>query len=312
MSLERRAVPGLTSRQIATVTLLVLGALAFGLVIAMNRIVTTAGVPYAAYIFWQALIGGALLLAVTLLRGRPPPLDRAHLRLYLLTGLSGLSLSYMAMAFVAPKLPAGIVALELTIVPMIVYGVSLLLRTDRFHWLRAFGMILGTAGVLLIVLPETSLPEPGMAKWAVLCLAAPALFGLSIIAGERYRPRQSDPVAVASGVMLAGAAATLPFMAITGEWWAFPSPFATGHWALLAVAGLIAIAWLVMFLVLPAGGAVFYSTVGYLETLAGVGWGMLLFGERHSPYVWGALVLLFAGIYCVNRRSRLFEPAPGR
>ncbi len=285
--------------------LLIAGSLSFGLVIALNRIATTAGVPYAAYVFWFSLIGGCLLLLIAVARGKPPGVTRAHLKYYLLTGFSAGTLSYLALAFIAPHVPAGIAALELTLAPMMVYALTVALGMDRFHRLRALGMALGAAGVLLIVLPETSLPDPRMVPWVLVGLIAPLPFALGLVAGERYFVPGADAVAVASGVMLAVALTTLPFVAISGQWWFFEGAFSAGHWAVLAAAPLTACAWIVTFVLLPRAGSVSYSVVAYLETLAGVGWGMVLFHETHSPYIWGALVLMFTGIYLVNRKGRL-------
>ena len=49
-------------------------------------------------------------------------------------------------------------------------------------------------------------------------------------------------------------------------------------------------------------GAVFSSQLSFLISLSGVMWGMLLLGERHSLWVWGALVLIFTGVWLVTRR----------
>jgi len=47
-------------------------------------------------------------------------------------------------------------------------------------------------------------------------------------------------------------------------------------------------------------GPVFASQEAYVVTLAGVAWGMLLFGEVHSPWGWGALVAMIAGFALIK------------
>jgi drug/metabolite transporter (DMT)-like permease len=37
-------------------------------------------------------------------------------------------------------------------------------------------------------------------------------------------------------------------------------------------------------------------------TLTGIAWGVVLFGEHHSPWVWGAAILIFTGLALVNLR----------
>ena len=54
---------------------------------------------------------------------------------------------------------------------------------------------------------------------------------------------------------------------------------------------------------IKSAGPVFASQTAYVITLAGVGWGMILFAETHSLYIWTALLLTLAGISMVGPRS---------
>ena len=51
-------------------------------------------------------------------------------------------------------------------------------------------------------------------------------------------------------------------------------------------------------------GPVFFSTVNFIVALAGIGWGVLFFGESHSHWVWLALLCLLAGVFFVIQRRR--------
>ena len=55
-------------------------------------------------------------------------------------------------------------------------------------------------------------------------------------------------------------------------------------------------------ILLRIAGPVYFSQVAYLVTLFGVGFGMLVFGERHPGSAWLALLMIFAGLALVNRR----------
>ena len=50
-------------------------------------------------------------------------------------------------------------------------------------------------------------------------------------------------------------------------------------------------------------GRLFASLCGYLITLAGVFWGIALFGETHSPWVWASLVVMLVGLALVTPRA---------
>ena len=44
----------------------------------------------------------------------------------------------------------------------------------------------------------------------------------------------------------------------------------------------------------------FASQIAYVVTGSGVALGMLIYDERHSPWVWAALALMFAGLALVR------------
>ena len=51
-------------------------------------------------------------------------------------------------------------------------------------------------------------------------------------------------------------------------------------------------------------GPVFFSRVGCIVTLTGLAWGMVVFGERHSDWLYLATGLIFAGLALVNLKRR--------
>jgi len=276
----------------------------YGLQLTLNKVATTGGIPPIPLIFWTALGSGLVLFGINAFRGQYPRFDFAHVRAYLLVGVIGCGGPYILLAYVAPKIPAGTVALTLALVPMVVYGLALLMRMEGFRWLRFSGVVLGFAGMVLIVAPDASLPEPSMGLWVLLCLAGPLCFALSAIAGDKWRPPETDSLAMAGGALLTGALFCLIVTAISGEWWFFEGPFDWADASIPIIVVIQVINWTMFFATIRLAGAVFYSTVSYPETLCGIAWGYLIFSETHSGWVWGALVLLLAGLYLVNRRSK--------
>ena len=55
--------------------------------------------------------------------------------------------------------------------------------------------------------------------------------------------------------------------------------------------------------VLMRAAPVFASQMGYVVTLAGIAWGIVIFGEQHSLWFWGALVLMMLGLTLVQPRK---------
>ena len=72
-------------------------------------------------------------------------------------------------------------------------------RLDNFRIIRFFGILLGLAGLLLVLLPEASLPTPEMVGWVALGLVAPLCYALNAICVAMLRPPEGDSVQLAGG-----------------------------------------------------------------------------------------------------------------
>lgn len=279
--------------------LFVLG-LSFALVIAFNRVATTNGVPFIPYVFWQSLGGCIVVLVLALAISGLPPLGWRHVRVYLVTGTLNLTIPYLIFAFVAPKVPPGILSLGLSLVPISIYALALVVRLDSFRLIRFVGILLGLAGVILVLVPETSLPSRDMVGWVALGFAAPLCYALNAVCVALLRPPGGDSAQFASGLMFVASVSMLVVMGITGEWWAFDGAFGNGHWATLAAMVNNALSFYLIFELIKRAGPVFFSMVNYIATLIGMGLGIWIFSDTLSYWIWAALALIGASLVLVN------------
>ena len=135
-------------------------------------------------------------------------------------------------------------------------------------------------------------------------------YAFSSVAAALFRPPEVKSVSMAAALFLAAAIFLLPVMAGTGSWWFFEGEMDRGDWALIGVTAVNAVYWILFFEIIRLAGPVFFSTFNYIVTLAGVGWGILIFHDSHSLWIWAALVLMFAGLFLVNSGARgAREPA---
>ena len=56
-------------------------------------------------------------------------------------------------------------------------------------------------------------------------------------------------------------------------------------------------------------GPVFASQTAYVVTLSGVLWGMAIFSEAHSLWIWLSLLLMMVGLTLVRPRKAAAQPA---
>ena len=300
MSDSARTLAGMPrERVLAFAMLLVSGVLAGGS-ISLTKLARVNGVPLIPFVFWMTAISATGLVIVSLVGRAPPSLRFAHVRSYAIVGLLATALPQVVISLVAPNISPSIFALNYTLIPALVFVLAVALGLDRFRWPALAGIALGLMGVLLIVVPEASLPDPAMATWVIVGLAAPVCFALSIISGAKFRPPRARSISMAAGVQSTALLYLLVLMAIEGSWWAFDSGFDTGAQALLAVGLFYVLFWICFFEILRLAGPVFFSTINYLATLTGVVWGMAMFGDVLSGWIWAALALMLGGLAIGN------------
>ena len=284
--------------------MLVMNGIGSGFILSLNRLAAEGGVPFIPYMFWASLFAGLILVVPGAAAGALPPLSRAHLRAYAITGSAAVAFPMSLFAFVAAKMPASVVSLELALTPMLTYGLALALAMEPLRWHKVAGIGLGLAGALVIVLPEASLPDPAMAGWVLLAMLAPVSFAVANVAAARTRPPQTASLAMAAAMSLAAAAFLLPAMAVEGSWWFFDAGLDSGAWAVIGLGATFAILFLLFFEIVRLAGPVFFSTVNYIGPLSGVVIAMLIFGETLGPWLWTALALMMAGLAMMNARRR--------
>ena len=289
-------------RALIPVAILITLGLIWGGTTSLSKAVSLRGVPALGYALWVSIGAGVLLLMACFVMRKPVPLTREYLRYYLLCGLLGSALPTTNMFYVLQEIPAGVMSMALATVSMLTYLFALALRLEHFVLKRAFGIGLGLLGALLILAP-TGLGGFELKVLLGLSFLTPALYATNTIYAERHRPQDADAMVLAAGMMCGSAAALAVPAAITGSFYPLHLHLTT---ALIVGHALAAtFAFFLYFYLLKLSGPVYLSQVSYVVTIAGVGFGILVFGETHGPTTWLALALIFAGLTLVNaKRAR--------
>lgn len=286
------------------------GGAIWGLSFSAAKLVTEAGAHPFGLSLVNGFFGAAILLPYCIVRRRLPPLRRDYLVFYVVAGLLGTALPSAVLYSAAPHLPAGVLAIVTALVPLITYVLALGLRIERAEALRACGIVLGLLAILMIVLPEASLPHPAMAGWVLLALVVPASYSSEGLFIALRRPAGSDAIVLLCGMQLAGAAMLAPLVWATDGWVSLALPWGEIEWWIVALVVVNTVGYLMYIELVRIAGPVFAAQTGYLVTASGVLWGIAIFAERHSAWVWAALAVMFAGLFLVNPRAN--HPAPVR
>lgn len=279
----------------------------WGMTFSLARMATEYGASPTGLTFSQAFGGGLLLLVVCLFRGQFPVFGRQYLKHYIVIALAGTAIPSTMFFYAASHVPAGILAITIALVPMLTYLVTWMLRIDTFQVRRVAGIILGFCAILLLSIPESSLPEPGMVKWVMLSLVAAAFYAVEGIYLEVKIPAGTDLVALLCASLFTTAILILPIIYIQDAFFTISFPFRQFEWVLLALALVSSAAYVVFLYTVKIAGAVFATMAGYIITISGVFWGILFFQESHSNWVLASLILMMTGMALVTPREQKLE-----
>ena len=298
--------PGVPARSALIPPLLLFSiGLSWGLSYVLIKIGVTGGITPLGYLFWFATGAGAVLLTLCGLRRTWPRLTMAHLRYYVMMGVGRIAVANFIFYTVQQKLPVGLMAVVMTTVPIFTYAMSLIGRHERYMTLRFAGIVCGFAGVLLIVVPRGSLPDPSLIFWMLLGFATPFLHALGyILLSERNRPEGGDSVTLAVGMFFAAALILLPITLAVGSFHPLWPPFSNAELALIAHMVLASLHFFAIFELIRIAGPTYMSQANFLAVGFGVVFGMVIFGETHSPWAWAAMALIVVGVALVNARQR--------
>jgi drug/metabolite transporter (DMT)-like permease len=249
-----------------------------------------------------AAVAGVVLLAVGAARGQLPPVDRAHLLQYAGGGVVGLVLAHLFAFTGLQRAPAGLFALMVPLSGLLTVVFFALARVERAGLWRWLGALVGMCGVALAMAPGAALPDAEILPWAAVMLLTPVCYAIANLLSVKLATRGTPPLAQAAGTVVcaAGAAALLAWP--LGHLGLPPTALVAG---LLVMQGVLtSLAYMLYFHLLVHAGGVFTSQAAYVITLAGLGWGFLLFGEVPGPLTIPAALLIFAGLALVTLAPR--------
>ena len=251
-----------------------------------------------------AIAGLALLAYASALRMRPAL--RARWRDYLLLGTINAALPFSLLAAAELEIEASLAAVLNAMAPMcgaIVGAVWLGRRVSRSA--RA-GLVLGVAGVALVVGLSPFTIDAAFVLAVLGCLAAAFAYG---IGANLVRVRFADepPLALAIGQQLGAAVVLLPLIPVAPL---RATPDALDIVCLLALAlASTSVAYLLYFRLLAELGATGGMTVIYVVPVFGVLWGALFLDEAiHLSTVAGGAVILFS-VWLITRRPPAVQVA---
>ncbi len=275
---------------------------------ATGKMATETGHGAFGIMFWQLVICTVLLGALSLSRGKGLVFTPAAWRFYVVVALMGTIIPNFTFYSAVVHLPAGLMSIIIALIPMLSLPMAVAVGIDRFSAGRLAGLGLGLAGVAMIAAPGGGgLPQGVSLGWLAVAVVGPLFYAMEATFVARSGTAGMDAVQAMFGASLVGMLICLPILAVTGQGFVPGWPFGRADWALVVMSASHAVLYATYVWLAMTAGAVFAAQTSYIVTGSGVPWAMLLLGERFSPVVWAALVVMLAGVALVQPRQRQAE-----
>jgi len=280
--------------------MLIVGAgFIWGATFSLALIATADGAHPLTLTAWQVALTAVFFLCVCL-ASKIRLFERHNLRHYALLALIGITLPDVFYYLAAPHLSAGILAITVSAVPLFTYAIMLLLRFESLIARRFAGIVLGMTAILLLVLPDQGLESGDASLWILLVVMCALFYSIENVYISRAIPRHVD---IRELLFASNLLATLVLFPLTFrlgiakplDWLASDAGL-----ALTAIALGNGIAYLMFFHSIKSAGPVFASQCAYVVTLSGVIWGIIVFSEQHTVWVWASVVVMLLGLVLVN------------
>ena len=287
----------------AWIVLLTLGTV-WGLTFSLAKIAAEGGGHPIGIAYWGSLIAAIVLLLFSVVKRRPIPFKLRHIIFYTLCGLLGSAIPNTLFYYAAPRISAGVLSITVATIPLMTFVAAFIFRVEKIAPGRVLGVILGILSIILLVGPEESMPDPGSWVWVMAGVAAALCYSMENMIIAIRIPEGVTAFAIAGGMFLASTVIMTPFMFINGIFVPLNLPWGPVEWSIIAMALVSVFAYGIFVYLIMQAGPVFASQTAYVVTLAGVFWGIVIFGEQHSFWIWISLAVMMTALLLVAPKKK--------
>lgn len=268
----------------------------------LNEIALT-DFPPVAIATYRITLAAVLICLVCRWLGLEVPRNRRTLALLAAIGVLNTAVPFSLIGWGQLRVDSATTAILLASSPFFTLLFShFMTRDDRFTWQKFTGLLLGFAGIV-VLLGQGMVEGGGSVSGMLAVVAAGCCYALSSLLIRRLGGMPS--LLLVAGSLVSGCLVLVPALLVLHPPW-------QQHWhaqtlgaVLFLAVGPTAVAYVLRAQVVQLNGAVYMSNVGYLIPPFAMLWGWLFLSHRPSLAMWAALVLILAGIALGQRSKRM-------
>jgi drug/metabolite transporter (DMT)-like permease len=247
-------------------------------------------------------IAALVLLTVVHASGHRMPREASLWVSFLVMGALNNLIPFSLIFWSQLEITGGLASILIATTPLFtVLLAQFLTRDERITPSRLAGLLLGIAGVVVMIGPE-ALRGLGLHLLAQLAVLGAALsYAFAGLYGRRFRGQ--PPLVTAAGQVSASALMMLPVTLLLARPWNGLLPGAATWAAILGIALLgTALAYILYFRILASAGATNLLLVTFLIPVSAVLLGVVVLGERLDPEHVLGMILVGLGLAAIDGR----------
>jgi len=165
---------------------------------------------------------------------------------------------------------------------------------------RLSGIVVGMLAILLLVIPDQGLSSDDASLWILLVILCAVLYSIENVYIGKGINAIIDIRELLFGSNLLAVLVQFPLAMYLGidESWTWLASDA--GLAIIGIALGSGIAYAMFFYTIKASGPVFASQCAYVVTISGVIWGIIVFSEQHTIWIWMSVIVMLLGLLLVS------------
>jgi drug/metabolite transporter (DMT)-like permease len=260
--------------------------------------------PTFTVVVARVALAACLLWSVIWLTRAPIRLDPSIWGAFFGMGLLNNAIPFTLIAWGQSHIASGVASILNAVTPLFTIIIAHALTSDeKMTGSRLAGVLLGLAGVAVLIGGEAvrSLGLNVLAQLA--CLGAAISYGFASVFGRRFKALAISPIAAAAGQVTTSSLMLAPVALFVERPWTLPAP----SWgAILALVGLAALstalAYILFFRLLASAGATNVGIVTLLIPVSAILLGALFLGETLHPKHSVGMALIGLGLAAIDGR----------
>ncbi len=271
----------------------------WGSTFSLALIATADGTHPMALTTWQVILSAFVFFLVCLI-SKVPVFNFRRLHVYIVIAILGIIAPDLLYYFAAPHLSAGILSITISTVPLFTYAIIWVMRFEPLILKRAFGILLGMIAILLLVLPDQGLSSEDASYWTLLVVLCAVFYAIENVYIAKGISDDLDVRELLCGSNIVAVIFMVPATSSMGYAVPLAWVLSSSGLAISAIAIFSTVAYVMFFYTIKTAGPVFASQCAYIVTISGVLWGILIFAEVHTIWVWLSVVVMMAGLALVT------------